>query len=47
MRSDWSAKRLNFSSATGAKHERLYERKLEALEGLKKSVLHQAFSGNL
>jgi type I restriction enzyme S subunit len=26
---------------------RLYERKLAALEGLKKSLLHQAFSGNL
>jgi len=26
---------------------RLYERKLEALESLKKSILHEAFSGNL
>jgi type I restriction enzyme S subunit len=26
---------------------RLYEQKLEALESLKKSILHEAFSGNL
>jgi type I restriction enzyme, S subunit len=26
---------------------RLYEQKLAALEALKKSLLHQAFSGNL
>ena len=27
--------------------ESLYERKLAALEALKKSLLHQAFTGNL
>jgi len=26
---------------------RIYEQKLEALESLKKSILHEAFSGNL
>jgi hypothetical protein len=30
-----------------ARHSRLYERKLAALEELKKTLLHQAFNGEL
>jgi type I restriction enzyme S subunit len=34
--------------ANGAQHlESIYSRKLSALDSLKQSLLHQAFSGNL
>ncbi len=38
---------INFISAEGEHLTRLYERKLVALEELKKSLLHQAFNGEL
>jgi type I restriction enzyme S subunit len=38
---------INLISAEGEHLTRLYERKLAALEELKKSLLHQAFNGEL
>ena len=41
------AANVNAVSAEGERLARLYERKLAALEALKKSLLHQAFTGEL
>jgi type I restriction enzyme S subunit len=41
------AAKLNNLSEETQRLARLYERKLSALEALKKSLLHQAFSGEL
>jgi type I restriction enzyme S subunit len=41
------AANMNAVSAEGERLARLYARKLSALEALKKSLLHQAFTGNL
>jgi type I restriction enzyme S subunit len=41
------AGRLDFLAAETQRLSRLYERKLTALEALKKSLLHQAFAGGL
>ena len=40
-------KLINSLSKETQRLARLYEQKLEALESLKKSILHEAFSGNL
>jgi type I restriction enzyme S subunit len=39
--------RLNSLSAETQRLESIYQQKLAALEELKKSLLHQAFGGNL
>ena len=44
---DAIAKKLNALTKETQRLSRLYEQKLEALESLKKSILHEAFSGNL
>jgi len=41
------ADKLDALAAETQKLERIYERKLTALAELKKSLLHQAFTGNL
>jgi len=40
-------KLINSLSKETQRLTRIYEQKLEALESLKKSILHEAFSGNL
>ena len=47
MRVSTPTPRLNLTFNETQRLTRLYERKLAALEELKKSLLHQAFNGEL